>query len=289
MDGGIAVTPAERQPRDGLLVCQHGLTALALVNPTGMPTARVVRWNCTSTWEHRSGPEAEPLPVKPACSLALRWRGTLNRPYHAIACPQAPPARRCPCRRMAMPTLTCKPLSSSTTGSRGHPWPAPSRSKRRRSRYLPFKPRPRAGVAVAPETTAPRFSFVAHVPSTCVSPVAGRSMKRVKAVDLPTRHPMPAPDPAITRARVFHAASGCACPHGLHAGPRSNARHRPGLSVRGGPMRADGAANSRTDPPAGARPDLVADAAARPRGGGASPISVVAEMHGRSRITRFHF
>jgi len=44
---------------------------------------------------------------------------------------------------------------------------------------------------------------------------------------------MPVPDPAITRARVFHAASGCACPHGLHAGLRSNARHRPGLSVKG--------------------------------------------------------
>lgn len=262
--GGSPVTPAERQPRDELLVCHHGLTALALVNPTDAPTTRVVRWSCMSAWEPSSGPEAELLPVKPACSLALRRCGTINRPYHPVACPQAPPARRCPCRRMATPALTCKPLSSSTTGSRG-PTLARSIKEQKASQSLPALQAPapsRAGRR--PEATAPRFSFVVHVPSTLASPAAGRSWKRVKAIDLPTRHPMPVPDPAITRARVFHAASGCACPHGLPAGPRSNARHHPGLSVRGGPMRADGAANSRIDPPAGARPDLAADAAARP-------------------------
>ena len=55
----------------------------------------------------------------------------------------------------------------------------------------------------------------------------------------------PAPDavhlfpPSFEHA--FHAARGCVCPFGLPARLRSNARHRPGLSVRGGPMRVDGA------------------------------------------------
>ena len=113
------MTPAKRQPRDELLVCHHGLTALALVNPTRMPTVRVARRSRTGAWGPRSEPEAELLPVKPACSLALQRCGTLNRPYRAVACPQAPPARRCPCRRMVMLALTCKPLSSSTTDTRG--------------------------------------------------------------------------------------------------------------------------------------------------------------------------
>lgn len=58
-------------------------------------------------------------------------------------------------------------------------------------------------MAVVPEATAPRFHFVAHAPSTFASPAAGRSLKRVKAVDLPTRHPMPASDPAITEHACF--------------------------------------------------------------------------------------
>ena len=55
----------------------------------------------------------------------------------------------------------------------------------------------------------------------------------------------PAPDavplfpPSIEHA--FHAARGCVCPFGLPARLRSQARHCPGLSVRGGPMRVDGA------------------------------------------------
>lgn len=75
--------------------------------------------------------------------------------------------------------------------------------QRRRSRYLPSQPWPRARVAVAPEATAPRFSFVVHVPSTFASHMAGRSQKRVKAFDLPTRHLMPAPDPAIAEHACF--------------------------------------------------------------------------------------
>lgn len=180
---GSAVTPAERQPRDELLVCHHGLTALALVNPTGAPTVRVARRSRTGAWEPRSGPEAELLPVKPACSLALRRCGTLNHPYRAVACPQAPPASRCPCRRMAMPALTCKPLSSSTTDSRG-PSLARSFAEQKASQSLPAlqAPAPSRG-GRRPRGDRPEVCFVEHVPSTSASPVAGRSLKRVKAVD----------------------------------------------------------------------------------------------------------
>lgn len=168
--------------------------------------------------------------------------------------------------------------------------PGPLHLERKASQSLPALAAPalsRAGRL--PRGDDPEDFFVVHEPSTSASPWAGRSQKRVKAVDPPTWHPMPAHDPAITRARVSHAASSCACPNGLPAGPRSSPRHHPGLSVRGGPMREDGAANIRTDPPVGSRPDLDADAAARPRGSCASSPFVVAEMRRRSRITRFHF
>lgn len=172
--------------------------------------------------------------------------------------------RASPCRRIATPALTCKPLSSSTRGSRG-PSLARSIAEQQASQSLPALAAPaQSRGGRRPRGDRPEVCFVEHVPRPLPALAAGRSWKRVEAVDLPARHPMPVPDPAITRACVFHAASGCACPHGLPAGFRSNARHRPGLSVRGGPMRSDGAANSRIDPPVRARPDLVADAAARP-------------------------
>ena len=91
---------------------------------------------------------------------------------------------------------------------------------------------------------SPRGSLVVvHEPSTLPASVAGRSSKRVVAVD-----PGPALDAAfpISPSReqaLFNAARSRACPHGLPARPRSHARHRPGHSVRGGPMRADGATN----------------------------------------------
>ncbi len=169
-----------------------------------------------------------------------------------------------PCRRIATRALTRKPLSSSTRGSRG-PSLARSIAEQQASQSLPAlaAPAPSRG-GRRPRGDRSEVCFVEHVPRPLPAPVAGRSWKRVEAVDLPARHPMPVLDPAITRACVFHAASGCVCPHGLPAGFRSNARHRPGLSVRGGPMRSDDAANSRIDPPVRARPDLVADAAVRP-------------------------
>mgnify|MGYP006967827382 FL=1 len=69
-------------------------------------------------------------------------------------------------------------------------------------------------MAVAPEATAPRFSFVVHLPMTFASPVAGRSQKRVKAIDLPTWHPMPVPDPAITEHACFTPQAVVLAPEG---------------------------------------------------------------------------
>ena len=71
---------------------------------------------------------------------------------------------------------------------------------------------------------------------------AGRSFEARRG----RRSPGPAPDaafpiPPSREQALFNAARSRACPHGLPARPRSHARHRPGLSVRGGPMRAHGA------------------------------------------------
>ena len=69
-------------------------------------------------------------------------------------------------------------------------------------------------MAAVPEATAPRFLFAVHVPSTFASRMAGRSLKRVKAVDSLARHPMPAPDPAITEHAWFTPQAVVLAPDG---------------------------------------------------------------------------
>ena len=257
------MTPAKRQPRDELLVCHHGLTALALVNPTRMPTVRVARRSRTGAWGPRSGPEAELLPVKPACSLALRRRGTLNRPYHAVACPQAPPARRCPCRRMVMLALTCKPLSSSTTDTRG-PSLARSFVEQKASQSLPASSSPGPEPAwPSPPRRPPRGSLSWCM---CLRPSPALWLGALGSVSRPSidrpgtrcRFPIP-PSPELacfTPPAVVLALMGSLLVSAQTPDTALDFRSR------GGPMRADGAANSRIDPPAGARPDLATDEAA---------------------------
>jgi hypothetical protein len=141
-------------------------------------------------------------------------------------------------------------------------------SKRRRSRYLPFKPRPRAGVAVAPEATAPRFPFVVHVPSTLPAMPLGALEARQGR-----RFPGPAPD-AGSRSRhrlstrVSRRARSCLPSWAPRSPPLT--RSTPPWTFGQGRTHASGwRYESRTDPPAGARPDLAADAdGCRPRGGG---------------------
>ena len=200
-----------------------------------------------------------------------------------------PPATPVSFRRIAMPALTCKLLSSSTTSSRG-PTLTRSTTEQKASQSLPAlqalvlnrgdrRPRgDRSEVSIRRACALTFASLWLGAPRSASRPSISRPGTRC-------RFPIP---PSLS-TRVSRRKRLCLPPKGLPACPRSNARHRPGLSVRGGPMRADGAANSRIDPPDSARPDLGADATVCPRGGGASPASVVAEMHMRSRITRFHF
>lgn len=60
----------------------------------------------------------------------------------------------------------------------------------------PSSPAPEPGWRSPPEAPAPRFHFVVHVPLTH-QPLRWALPEARQAIDPPTRHPMPAPDPAI--------------------------------------------------------------------------------------------
>ena len=78
-----------------------------------------------------------------------------------------------------------------------------------------------------------------------------------------------------------NASRGCVCLHRLPARPRSQARHRPGLSVRGGPMRVDGATNPELIHQWRAGPDPAADADRTPSRCAGVTNPAVAEMRKR--------
>lgn len=198
-----ALTPAIGGRGHGARVCHHGLTASAPVNPIRVPTTRSPARPFSGVEVNRSGPEAEPSPVNPACSLALRPFETLEGPHHPVACLQAPSRIGISCRRTTPRALTCKATSSSTTSSRG-PSLARSVEEQKASQSLPA---PEA-LALSRGGRCPRGSgSEVSVRSACAfdlrQPSGWALLKRVEAVDLPTRHPMPAPDPAITE----HACS----------------------------------------------------------------------------------
>ena len=102
----------------------------------------------------------------------------------------------------------------------------------------------------------------------------------------PPSIPRSAPDAAPlfppSPEHAFRAARGCVCPDGLPARPRSQTRHCPGLSVRGGPMRVDGATNPELIHQWRARPDLVADADCQRLRLAGVTNPAVAEMHARN-------
>jgi len=104
----------------------------------------------------RSGPEAEISPVKPARRLVADRFATINAPYRTLPGAQVPPAILRQSRRFRVARLTALPAWRQLRFPEGHPGPAPSRSKRRRSRYLPLKRRTRTGNAVALEAAVPR-------------------------------------------------------------------------------------------------------------------------------------
>jgi hypothetical protein len=221
----------------------------------------------------RSGPEAEISPVKAARRLVARPFATINAPYRTLPGAQVPPAIPRQSPRFRAARLTALPAWRQLRFPEGHPGPAPSRSKRRRSRYLPLKRRSRsnmAGNAVALEAAVPR-SFSSCMSLACPAFIAGRSLKRATASRAPGRHPMPRPCSRHPLSTRFAAARGRVCPLGLPARLRSYPRHRPGLSVRGGPMRVDGATTSEPIHQMARGPTSPPMPKPRPRGRPASP------------------
>ena len=101
--------------------------------------------------------------------------------------------------------------------------------------------------------------------------IAGRSLKRATANRAPGRHPMPCPCSRHPLSTRFAAARGRVCPLGLPARLRSHPRHRPGLSVRGGPMRVDGATTPEPIHQMARGPTSPPMPKPRPRGRPASP------------------
>ncbi len=119
-------------------------------------------------------------------------------------------------------------------------------------------------MAVAPEATAPRFPFVVNRPLTIASPAAGRSPKRVKTVDLPDRHPMPIPDPAITEHACFTPPAVVFALVGSLLVPAQTLDTALDFRSGAAPCERMALRTPGLIPQAGARPDLRADAAARP-------------------------
>ena len=101
--------------------------------------------------------------------------------------------------------------------------PLPCAAKRRRSRHLPLKPRPRAGAAITPEVMAPRFPSR----SACATDPASIPLGALEA-RRGLRHRAGTgcrvPDPVITRACVVQRRAQSCLPYGLPARSRSNAR-----------------------------------------------------------------
>ncbi len=118
---------------------------------------------------------------------------------------------------------------------------------------------------------------------------AGRSLKRTTSNRAPGRHPMPCPCSRHPLSTRFTQRAVVFAPLGLPARLRSYPRHCPGLSVRGGPMRVDGAttpepihqmARGLTSPP------MPKPRPQRPAG---ITTPMAAEMHGWAGSTRFVF
>lgn len=131
----------------------------------------------------------------------MRAFATLNRPYHVIPFTQAPQQTNVPCRRTTAWVLTCNLLSSSTTVSRG-PSLARSVKEQKASQSLPALQAPvlnRGGHC--PRGNRPEVSLRSEWFSTSAGPVAGRSLKRVKTIDLRpgTRCRSPIPPSSSTR------------------------------------------------------------------------------------------
>ena len=139
-----------------------------------------------AAWSHpgtpsasRPRPEAAVPPVKPARRLALRSFGTISAAHGRVSAAQSPPANVLEARRLGWDRLDPQPHRASTTDSREPPWLRSAWSTRRRSRYLPFKPRPSSRDDSLQPTRLSGSMQPRVWPRTCSSPGSNRSSKAV--------------------------------------------------------------------------------------------------------------
>ena len=155
--------------------------------------------------------------------------------------PQAPGNRWACGRRPLTPSMARSQLWAPVAS-----WPAPSRSKRRCGRYPPFKSpdlSSRGGCGLqglAPE----EVHFVVPAPACQLCPLGVPSRTR-RCLEQIVRT---APDAAPLFPSSFEPAhpaphTAVLAPDGLPVCFRSSTWHRPGLSVRGGPMQVDDVTN----------------------------------------------
>lgn len=188
----------------------------------------------------RHGPEAEISPVKPTCHISSWHFATINAPYRTFPSEQVPPAIARTSSRFRAARLTAPPVLASTTVSRGPSRPC-SIAEQKASQSLPALEalvsnrqcrHPRGG--------GPEVFLVVHVPGFSCDPSQGApEAYQGQQSTRPAPDAVPLFPPSFEHA--FNAARGSVCPLGLPACLRSQARHRPGLSVRGEPIRVDGA------------------------------------------------
>ena len=152
----------------------YGLNRLRLVNPARCGERHRGRPASTAR-KLRPGPEAADSLVNPACSLARGPFGTIDAAHRQLPPWHSPPSIAAISSPLRHLRLDPGAGPASTTVSRWPSWPCSSRSQRRRSRYLPFKPRSRTGTAAAPRGGGPEVFFVVHVPVALLAFVAGRS------------------------------------------------------------------------------------------------------------------
>ena len=161
------------------------------------------------------------------------------------ALPQSPGRASATRNPPQIAALSSRPLDrptrlASTTVSRGPSWPR-SIAEQKASQSLPALEAPISNRQCRrPRGGGPEVFLVVHVPGLASAhrwalPEARHGQQSTR----PAPDAMPLFPPSFEHA--LHAARGRVCPLGLPARLRSHPRHRPGLSVRGGPMRVDGA------------------------------------------------
>lgn len=140
----------------GSCMSSYVLTRMRLVNPAHRAEGAAAADLPARPQRFPLGPEAARLIVNPASSLAPGPFGTINAAHKHIPALYSPPSIAATSSQLRRPRLDPGAGSASTMVSRWPPWPCSSRSQRRRSRYLPFKPRPSSRDSHRPSRRWPR-------------------------------------------------------------------------------------------------------------------------------------